>query len=484
MKIPLSPVHVQRESLILNPDHTKVITRYFDTTTARKNQIIQRIMNLSNEEVRQILNFTLINFSKRHDNVRRIFKNNFDKLKVKMDLSLERRLLLGAYFTMEYAIETAALLNPSIVPHYNQGKLKKGEQRVILSFRAIGEGHMSSIVFREGIIRNNNSLYIIEKKSKLELGRLNYDFLYAKKDFVARLKEIKCYQSVRSIPDNLLEKFSYMELKESLKRYIRKHKDDDSFNPEAIETLRWLAKSNYEIEFDEEGDISSRVIFPRSKGKVKALEDARFVLFIERDGTKKYYATYTAYDGHNNLPELIETKNFHRFKIITLMGPGSQNKGMALFPEKIKGKYVMISRNDNQNLFLMYSNRINYWEKPTLLRSPTFFWELFQIGNSGSPLKTDEGWLLLTHGVGPVRTYCIGAILLDLEDPRKVIKATQDPILYPLENERDGYVPNIVYSCGSIIHNDYLVMPYAVSDTRSGLARFKLKELLIHMEPC
>jgi predicted GH43/DUF377 family glycosyl hydrolase len=208
------------------------------------------------------------------------------------------------------------------------------------------------------------------------------------------------------------------------------------------------------------------------------------VQFQEENGSQIYYATYTAYDGRNILPQLIETKNFYRFKNITLMGSGSQNKGMALFPEKIKGKYVMMSRNDNENLYLMYSTRINYWEKPTLLRKPTFYWEFFQIGNNGSPLKTEEGWLVLTHGVGPVRTYCIGAILLDLDNPNKIIKATREPILFPLENERDGYVPNVVYSCGSIIHQEYLIMPYAVSDTRSGVAKINIKELLNCMERC
>ena len=484
MKIPSSPIKVYRESLSFNPDSTKVITRFFQPNKERQKNIIQRILKLSNNEVDQILKLTIANFSHRHENIKRIFKVNYDKLKIEIDLSLERRLLVGSYFTMEYAIETAALINPSIVPHPNQEDIEKDEKRVILSFRAVGEGHMSSIVFREGIIKKNGCLVIEQDNTKLELGKINDDFLYDKKDFVLKLKEINSYESVKSIFNNLLEKFSYAELKESTLRYIKKYKNDKSFNSEALETLIWFAKSNFEIDFDEELDLSGRVLFPRSKGEIKALEDARFVQFQEMDGSPKYYATYTAYDGRNILPQLIETKNFYRFKIITMMGSGSQNKGMALFPEKIKGKYVMLSRNDNENLYLMYSNRINYWEKPILLRKPTFYWEFFQIGNNGSPLKTEEGWLVLTHGVGPVRTYCIGAILLDLDNPNKIIKATRKPILFPLENERNGYVPNVVYSCGSIIHQDYLIMPYAISDTRSGVAKFNMKELLNCMERC
>ncbi|MCH7773500.1 MAG: glycoside hydrolase family 130 protein [Bacteroidetes bacterium] len=484
MKIPSSPIKVYRESLSFDPDQTKVITRFFQPNKERQKNIIQRILKLSDNEVDQILKLTIANFSHRHENIKRIFKINYDKLKIETDLPLERRLLIGSYFTMEYAIETAALINPSIVPHPNQEDIEKDEKRVILSFRAVGEGHMSSIVFREGIIKKNGCLVIEQDNTKLELGKINDDFFYDKKDFVLKLKEINSYESVKSIFNNLLEKFSYTELNESTLRYIKKYKNDKSFNSETIETLIWFAKSNFEIDFDEELDLSGRVLFPRSKGEIKALEDARFVQFQEMDGSPKYYATYTAYDGRNILPQLIETKNFYRFKIITMMGSGSQNKGMALFPEKIKGKYVMLSRNDNENLYLMYSNRINYWEKPILLRKPTFYWEFFQIGNNGSPLKTEEGWLVLTHGVGPVRTYCIGAILLDLDNPNKIIKATREPILFPLENERNGYVPNVVYSCGSIIHQDYLIMPYAISDTRSGVAKFNMKELLNCMERC
>ncbi len=483
MKIP-SKITAKRESLSFDPDHTKVITRFFEPDHQRKEHIIERILKLDQKETIRILDQTIANFSNRHDDIKRIFKTNFDRLNIERDLSLESRLLLGAYFTMEYAIETAALLNPSIVPHPDQNELQKNEQRVILSFRAVGEGHMSSIVFREGVINKNGLLVIQSNNTNFELGKINEDFLYDKKDFIIKLEEIKSYKSVKSILDNLLDKFSRAELKESIQRFVKKYQDEMHFNQQAIDTLLWLSKSNFEIDFDEELDISGRVIFPRSKGEIRALEDARFVQFQDSDGTIKYYATYTAYDGRNILPQLIETKNFYRFKIKTMLGSGSQNKGMALFPEKIKGKYVLISRNDNENLFLMYSDRINYWEKPVLIRKPAFYWEYYQIGNNGSPIKTKNGWLVLTHGVGPVRTYCMGAMLLDLENPGKVIKITREPILFPLENERDGYVPNVVYSCGSIVHQDYLIMPYAISDTRSGVARFNLKELLKSMDPC
>lgn len=484
MKIPKASVTVHRGKLSFNPDYKKVITRFFQPERKRQEHIIKRILELSEKDVDVILKQTIANFTNRHDDVKRLFKDNFDKLDIDQDLSLERRLLIGSYFTMEYAVETAALLNPSIVLHPIQDHENGKDVRVILSFRAVGEGHMSSIVFREGIIHSNGSLEVDAETCKLERGKINEDYLYEKTDFIIKLKEIGTYNSVRKIMDNLLDSFTIAELRESVRRFIRSHKDDPGFNKDALDTLIWYAKNNCEVEFDEELSLSGRVIFPRSKGKVKALEDARFVQFRNGNGTFTYYATYTAYDGNNILPQLIETKNFKRFKIITLMGKGSKNKGMALFPEKINGKYAMLSRNDNENIYIMYSNNINYWEKPVKIKEPQFYWEFFQIGNNGSPLKTEEGWLVLTHGVGPVRTYSIGAILLDLKNPAKVIKVTKNPILYTEKDERDGYVPNVVYSCGSIIHNKHIIMPYAISDTRSVIATFELKELLDAMEPC
>ncbi|MDN5203909.1 glycoside hydrolase family 130 protein [Fulvivirgaceae bacterium BMA10] len=481
MKIKVSPVKVYRQELSFDPDHSRVITRFFEPSQIRKNNIVRRVLGLSADEVNAILAQTLQNFEDRHRNVKRIFKDNYDKLHLDIDTSLERTLLIGAYFTMEYSIETAALLNPSIVAHPDQRNLKKRSLRVILSFRAVGEGHMSSIVFREGIINSRGKLSILPNGHHLESAKIIQNTLYSKKDISSILRQLQCYDPIEQIMNNLLEEFSYDELMKGVEKFRSKKSLSHECN-EAVETLLWLVKSNYEIKFDKELNIAGRVIFPRSKGEIKALEDARFVSF-EDNKEQQYFATYTAYDGHNILPEIIETKDFIRFKIMTLVGKGARNKGMALFPEKIKGKYAMISRVDNENLFIMFSDDIYHWEEPVLLKKPTYYWEFYQIGNNGSPLKTEKGWLLLIHGVGPVRTYCIGAILLDLEDPTKVIGMIRDPILFSNEDERDGYVPNVVYSCGSIVHHDYLIMPYAMSDSRSGVAKFQVGELLEHIEP-
>jgi len=495
MYLKLDSIQVDKQLIRFAPDDTRVITKLFSPgNNERIQKIINRVLGLNDEKLLEILEQTLRNFSNRHKDIKRIFKDNFDRiinetdipvvLKESLsDLPLNKKLLIGSYFTMEYSIESAALFNPSIVEHPDQGILKKGRKRVIISFRAVGEGHLSSIVFRKGIIKENGNITLDKDSALVEDGNIIPNYTYNKKNFILKLKEISKYDLVKEILDELLDVFNDDELKESIKIFKKKNNHLSQEHHQAIETLLWLADSTYEVQFNKDLSLSGRVIFPRSRTEINGLEDARFVVFREDDGTKKYYATYAAYDGHTILPQLIETDDFVHFRISTLIGSGSQNKGMALFPEKINGKYAIISRNDNENLFIMFSDNIRYWENPVQIRIPTFYWEFFQIGNCGSPIKTNKGWLLLTHGVGPVRTYCIGALLLDLKNPTKVIAQLEDPLLFPYEKERDGYVPNVVYSCGAIIHKSYLVVPYAMSDTRSGIAKINLNTILNSMTP-
>ena len=484
---------IQKELIDFHPDDSRVITKFFEPgNNNRTYNIISRVLTLSENELEIILQQTIERFNSRHRNIKRIFKDNFEKINTEGDLSmlsLSQKLLIGAYFTMEYSIESAALFNPSIVPAPFQDK-NSDQLKVIISFRAVGEGHISSIVFRKGIINKNGDVNIEIKSATVEKAQIIPNHTYKKDTFISKLKELKSYDLVKDIFDNLLDEFTYKELLESIARY-RKKKEKKKKKiisekmPRYIQTinvLQWLAESTYSIQFDKDMDISGRVLFPMSKNDSKGLEDARFVQFTDTNGSKRYYATYTAYNGRTILPQLIETEDFTQFKITTLNGIGSQNKGMALFPEKINGKYVMISRNDNENLFIMFSEDIYYWEKPKLLKEPEEYWEFFQIGNSGSPLKTDKGWLLITHGVGPVRTYYLSAILLDLKNPKKIIARLKKPLLMADENERDGYVPNVVYSCGAIIYKERLIIPYAMSDTRSGVASLRLNDLLNKME--
>jgi predicted GH43/DUF377 family glycosyl hydrolase len=485
-----SKVKIYRQKIAFLPDESRVITKLFGLSKVRIYKVIDRILKLPDKEKKRILEQIILNFDKRHKNIKRIFKDNFDEIiqhldiTIYNDLSLENKLLIGAYFTLEYSIESAALFNPSIVPHpfQSQEDMAQNHLKVILSFRAVGEGHMSSVVFRSGTLDAEGNIQMDSLSNLVEMAKVIHTTEYNKRDFIMKLSDIGHYECVKTIFDELLDTFTVEELDEAVKHFREKGmlKRNEEL---AIDTLYWIVRSNYEIEFHDDSDITERVIFPRSTTDVRAIEDARFVAFGNGNGNHTYYAPYTAYNGISILPQLIETKDFFRFKISTMTGPGSQNKGMALFPEKINGKYAMISRNDNENLYLMYSDSLNYWEETLLIREPKFYWEFIQIGNSGSPIKTERGWLLLTHGVGPVRTYALGALLLDLKDPSKIIAELKEPLLVPRESERNGYVPNVVYACGAMLHNEWVILPYAASDTRSGMVKFKLKDLLDSMTP-
>ena len=485
-----SQVKIYRQKLSFLPDESRVITKLLNLDKVRIYKVFDRVLNHPEKEKARILDQIITNFEKRHKNVKRIFKDNFDEIikhldiTIYNDLSLENKLLIGAYFTLEYSIESAALFNPSIVPHPFQtpADIADNNLKVIISFRAVGEGHMSSVVFRSGILDKKGNIEMDSLSHLVEMAKIIHSVEYSKQDFIMKLSDMGLYKAVKAIFDDLLDSFTFDELDESVKHF--KEKGSPTRKEEsAIDMLYWIIRSNYEIEFNDESDLSERVIFPRSTTDIRAIEDARFVAFSNGNGSFTYYAPYTAYNGISILPQIIETKDFYRFRISTMIGSGSQNKGMALFPEKINGKYAVISRNDNENLYIMYSDRLNYWENPILIREPKFFWEYIQIGNSGSPIKTEKGWLLLTHGVGPVRTYSIGALLLDLKDPSKVIAELKEPLLVPRESERNGYVPNVVYACGALLHNEWIVLPYAASDTRSGIVKFKLNDLLEHLTP-
>ena len=284
------------------------------------------------------------------------------------------------------------------------------------------------------------------------------------------------------ILNQMPEDFTYNELIEKIGILRAKPQFSETIQNRIFEVMCWLADSNYEVSFHADHRISERVIFPVSKNESGGIEDARFVQFFNDNGEVVYFATYTAYNGITILPQLIETKDFIKFNILTLNGKAVQNKGMALFPRQIGGRYAMLSRQDGENNHIMFSDNIHFWQESQIIQEPEYPWEFFQIGNCGSPLETDEGWIVLTHGVGPMRQYCIGAMLLDLENPTKIIARLDEPLLAPRDKEREGYVPNVVYSCGAIIHNNELVIPYAMSDINSGIATVKVKELINCMQ--
>jgi predicted GH43/DUF377 family glycosyl hydrolase len=283
--------------------------------------------------------------------------------------------------------------------------------------------------------------------------------------------------AVDAVMKRLPDRFTLMGLEHAIDESLAKHPDVMQLE-DTKEGIRWLARENYQLLLPEEADISQVVIFPQSDNERRGIEDLRMVRFVDDDGSVTYFGTYSAYDGYRVLPQIMETTDFRNLRIHTMNGACVQNKGMALFPRRINGHYVMCSRIDGENLYIMYSDIAQFWESAEMIRSPQHAWEFMQMGNCGSPLETPAGWLLLTHGVGPMRTYSIGAMLLDLEDPRKVIGHLDQPLLMPTEEEREGYVPNVVYTCGAIIHDEHLYMPYAMSDSAAGFAIVELEKLL------
>jgi predicted GH43/DUF377 family glycosyl hydrolase len=475
------PIELKRSRHRFVPDSSRVITRFFGPGgRKRQKRIIQRVISLPDEKSREILLAVLRDFSDRHQDLENTLLRHFKKIEDLIEnpkqLTQEHKLLLGAFFTKEYSIESVAFFNPSIVPHPSQKGLRKSALRVIFSFRAVGEGHISSLTFRSGVLDKKNNLMLGPVSPFLETSEVDLNRTYEKDLFLMILRdELKCDDIIYHIFDALPNIFQFHELKKRMEEFVA-NKVPTSERRETIEMIFWVARSNFVQRFRPQSRLSERVIFPTGRNESNGIEDARFVHFV--DGDDRYYATYTAYNGRNTLPMLLETRDFLKFKVLTLNGKAVRDKGLALFPRKINGKYAMISRQDGENLFLMYSDHIHFWEKMQMIETPEQPWEFVQIGNCGSPLETEKGWLLLTHGVGAMRKYCIGALLLDLENPSKIIGKLKEPLIMPNEYEREGYVPNVVYSCGALIHNGSVVIPYAVSDTTSGIASVELKALL------
>jgi len=383
---------------------------------------------------------------------------------------------------MEYSIEAAAFFNPSMVEDPDQSGLSPNQKRVIISFRATGEGHVSSIVFRSGIIESDHNIVIEQPGKMLESPEHVKSHTYYKMLFKQKLEEMQdcSSEAYTTMMEKLTETFTY----EELKRYVEETRriNHDTASLVLLNEMMWLASSHYEMDFSVDTSISERVIFPIADTEQKGIEDARFVKFMNDDGEVTYYATYTAYDGITILPKLLETKDFYHFKVLPIHGEVAQNKGMALFPRKINGKYVMLCRIDGVNNYISFSDNINVWRKADILQTPKYIWEFVQMGNCGSPIETPEGWLVITHGVGPVREYVLGVSLLDLENPQIEIGRLETPLIAPNEKEREGYVPNVVYSCGSIIHNENLYIPYAMSDYASTYATVNLAELMLALK--
>jgi predicted GH43/DUF377 family glycosyl hydrolase len=479
---------VQRLSPQLGPDPRRVLARLFvpgqemlADGESRAGGVIDRILSLSDEQVTATLQATLQSFSDRHRDLETTFEEHFDlvahRLGQRIALSRERQLLVGAYFTNEYSVEGAALFNPSIVLHPDQSQLGLGEARVVLSLRAVGEGHLSCIEFRTGVVDAGSELRMDEAGRLLVPGRARPP-VYERALFQGKLAELgERGESATFVLDALPEHFTPVELELALADLNDQALTRTSAR-ETIEHIRWVAASNYDTDFPEDCALGERVLWPMGPTESHGMEDARFVRFVDDDGSVTYYATYTAFDGVHVAPQLLETKDFLAFRVTQLAGPAAKNKGMALFPRRIGGRYVALSRWDRESNAIVTSENCRTWGKAVTLQSPQEPWELLQIGNCGSPLETPDGWLVLTHGVGPMRVYSIGAVLLDLDDPTRVVARLPEPVMVPDASEREGYVPNVVYSCGALLHGETVVLPYGIGDAAIGVAVIRVPELL------
>jgi predicted GH43/DUF377 family glycosyl hydrolase len=484
----MKTVQVNRSGFTLYPDGTRVLLRPFHFMSDRRAMIIcTQVMALPEGEVHTLLERLMAEFGTRHRKVCDFFRRRFEEvrpyLSAEEKLSEERQLLLGAYFSNEYSLEAAALFNPSMVPHPDQSEVPPGSLRFVLSLRATGEGHISSITFRTGVLDANANI-TIDAASRYSLEpALVPNATYEKRVFERKLDELALADGFsRQVLKALGKSFTLDELRTSLSLALKQLRVQSRETEAVARKILILAQSNYEVRFGPDSGLSERVLFPTTPLQSNGIEDARFVLFQDEEGRRTYYATYTAYGGREIQPQFLETPDFLHFKFITLNGPAAQNKGMALFPRKIKGRYAMLGRQDAENIYVMFSDHLHLWHTKHLVLKPAFPWEFIQLGNCGSPIETEAGWLVLSHGVGAMRKYCIGAFLLDLNDLTKVLGRLREPLITPNEDEREGYVPNVVYSCGALLHGGQLIIPYGMSDYATTFATVPLEEVLAAME--
>lgn len=481
-------INIRRTEIRISPDHARIVLRPLRFSSNDDYvKIINRILALKENDIQRVAEHVLADFSSRHrkltERLLKRFRHVEHFLPSGSEISEMRKILIGSYFMFEYSAESAALFNPSIIPHPDQSGLQTGDLRFLISLRSTGEGHISSIGFRSGVIDAHNSIAIDPPSRFLSEPELVENPTYNKDLFWRKLSEMSINnERAGSVMNRLKDPFTLEELRNSLREYLNQTAPGKTFDEDSTASGMWLlAKSNYEIQFAPEQELSERIIFPVTSLQSNGIEDVRLVAYRYEEGKTIYYATYTAYDGRNVLPQLFQTEDFRHFKFATLNGPGVQNKGMALFPRKINGRYAMLSRQDGENIFLMYSDNVHFWSEAKLLLAPNYPWEFIKLGNCGSPIETEAGWLVLSHGVGPMRRYCLGAFLLDRDDPSKVIGRLNEPLMSPEGIEREGYVPNVLYTCGALLRNDQLILPYGMSDRVTGFAMIFLHELLSAM---
>jgi predicted GH43/DUF377 family glycosyl hydrolase len=479
---------VERLPLKLAGNPKRVLTRIFlpgdeelIRGQSRVKEVIERVLVLPEDSVVATLTEVLGLFGDRHRDLIHQFETHFDAVAHLMEpqefISDTRKYLIGAYCTMEYTFESTAYFNPSIVPHFDQSEAGDGELRIIMSVRTVGEGHISTLVFRTGMIGADGSVSIDKASDYASTRARRFTVLrpllveHAVREAGIDVTELKIVLGM------MKETFTPEELHTALSLVKHPGSNDSTVN-EIIRVIDALSLSSYEVDFSEETELAERVLWPTARDERRGIEDARFVEFTDNNGLVNYRGTYTGFDGTKVVSRLLETPDFRRFSSVALSGPASRNKGVALFPRPINGGYYALSRWDGERNYVSFSEDGYHWNSSVPLAVPLEPRTLGHVGNCGSPIETDEGWLVITHGTGPMRQYSIGALLLDLDDPTKVIATLKGPLLAPNAVERNGYVPNVVFSCGSMIHNGHLILPYGFGDYQIGFCRITVKDLI------
>lgn len=476
-------VLVERLPVRIEPDASRVLSRFFWADEGKTRKRIARVMTLSDRAVESIVLEMLQLYVAGHYDIAATWLEHFERVQALLptgagSLSSQRQMLIGAYFTMDYALEAAALFNPSIVEALDQRDLEPDATRFMMSLRAVGEGHVSSIVMRDGVIDSAGNITLNEPPLASRALSKESDPQFSTDMIKHTLRDLGALGHIEEqVLNSIGETASPIEIRAELE-LVRKNASSIAQWQRARDNLLSFVESNYCLRAPEGTDLSELVIFPVSQNESRGIEDLRLVRFTDDDGVTTIFGTYTAFNGYAIFPTLLVIRDARRIQSHTMSGIYARNKGMAIFPRKINGHYVMSGRLDGENLFILESENLVVWNEGRLSQEPKYWWQFSVIGNCGSPIETSEGWLMLTHGVGPMRQYCIGAVLLDLEDPARVIGELEEPLIAPAEDERVGYVPNVVYTCGMMQHNGSLIIPYAVSDIMTKFARVNLDELL------
>jgi predicted GH43/DUF377 family glycosyl hydrolase len=487
----VTPVQVRRTDVLLRPDPSRVIARIFlpgqEPTThgvSRAAGVVQRCLAMSEQKAGAVLAEIMAGYGHRHRHLGRLFEAHFDALAHRVegsdDLPAERRRLIGAYFTQEFALEAAALFNPSVVEHPQQD-VPSGSLRFLMSARAVGEGHLSSVVFGSGVLSSGTAqtaAVAMDTSSRYATSGTNRTTTIDRERFRHEAAVAGADPgSLAFVLGELPERFTLEALENALSDLQDQHLTRVHVE-HTTRCLRMVAGGTYEVGFPSDTQLSERVLMPVAQVESHGVEDARFVRFTDDDGASTYLATYTGFDGSGIASRRLQTDDFVTFRATSFSGRAAANKGMALFPRLVGGRHLALSRWDRENNAIAISSDGHDWHDAKQLQTPEQPWELIQLGNCGSPIETPHGWLVLTHAVGAMRGYSIGALLLDLDDPSIVVGRLTDPLLRPAEDERDGYVPNVVYSCGALLHGETLLLPYGCSDSTIRLALVDLPSLL------